>query len=91
VLYVISYDIVDDKRRHRVHETLKDFGRRVQYSVFECELDGGEAEELAQRVGFEIDGDTDSCRFYRLCEGCRSEVRIAGKGDQYREPEVIIV
>jgi CRISPR-associated protein Cas2 len=35
---VVSYDIEDDKRRGRVHRTLKSFGQWVQYSVFECDL-----------------------------------------------------
>ena len=38
-MYVlISYDIVDDKRRLKVMKFLKDFGKRVQLSVFECHL-----------------------------------------------------
>ena len=36
MLYLISYDVTDDARRRHVMEALKDFGRRVQYSVFEC-------------------------------------------------------
>jgi CRISPR-associated protein Cas2 len=91
MLYAIAYDIADDRRRHRVHEALKDFGRRVQYSVFECDLKSEEIGPLARRIETEMDEEADSCRFYRLCEACRAEVRILGKGDQYREPEVVIV
>ena len=39
MFYVVSYDIVDDARRTRVHATLKDYGTPVQYSVFECDVD----------------------------------------------------
>ena len=38
-LIVVSYDIPDDRRRLRLANTLKDFGIRVQYSVFECRLE----------------------------------------------------
>src|ERR1035441_8977781 len=38
MLYLISYDVTDDSRRRHAFEALKDFGRRVQYSVFECNL-----------------------------------------------------
>ena len=38
-LYVVSYDIPDDRRRTRVHSALTGFGTWVQYSVFECFLD----------------------------------------------------
>ncbi|RMF87586.1 MAG: CRISPR-associated endonuclease Cas2, partial [Nitrospinota bacterium] len=35
---VVSYDITDDKRRNRIHKALKNYGERVQFSVFECNL-----------------------------------------------------
>jgi len=45
MLTVIAYDITDDRRRERVSTFLEDYGLRVNYSVFECELEG---EEFAQ-------------------------------------------
>ena len=40
MFYLVSYDIPDTKRRTKLAKTLEDFGDRVQYSVFECILDG---------------------------------------------------
>jgi CRISPR-associated protein Cas2 len=37
--FVIAYDIEQDRRRNKVMSALKDYGLRVQYSVFECDLD----------------------------------------------------
>ena len=91
MLYLVSYDVSDDNRRRHVMEALKDFGRRVQYSVFECNLDKAALRELVGRLDFEIDSATDSCRFYRLCEACAAEVQILGKGDRYSEPGFVIV
>jgi len=36
--YVVSYDIMDQKRLHRVHKTMKGFGDPIHYSVFRCNL-----------------------------------------------------
>lgn len=36
--YVVSYDIMDQKRLHRVHKTMKGFGDSIHYSVFGCSL-----------------------------------------------------
>jgi CRISPR-associated protein Cas2 len=91
MLYLISYDVTDDTRRRHVMEALKDFGRRVQYSVFECNLEEGPLKELLDRLEFQIDPATDSCRLYRLCGACAGEVRILGKGDRYAEPGFVIV
>ncbi|NJK64957.1 MAG: CRISPR-associated endonuclease Cas2, partial [Synechococcaceae cyanobacterium SM2_3_1] len=35
-LYVIAYDISCDRRRRKVSEVLEGYGKRAQYSVFEC-------------------------------------------------------
>lgn len=36
--YIVSYDIMDQKRLRRVHKTLKGFGEPIHYSVFRCDL-----------------------------------------------------
>jgi len=36
--YVVSYDIMDPKRLHKVHKTMKGFGEAIHYSVFRCDL-----------------------------------------------------
>jgi CRISPR-associated protein Cas2 len=91
MLYLISYDVADNTRRHRVFEALKDFGRRVQYSVFECELDEHGFTELWERVEWEIDAKRDSCRWYRLCGTCRQEVKVIGKGEVFEQPGFIVI
>ncbi|MBN9119960.1 MAG: CRISPR-associated endonuclease Cas2 [Planctomycetes bacterium] len=50
-LYVAAYDIARAPRRSRVAEILLEYGRRVQRSVFEIEVDPEELEELQFRVG----------------------------------------
>lgn len=37
-LYLVSYDISNTKTRNKIADTLKNYGQRVQYSVFECRL-----------------------------------------------------
>ena len=36
MIYVISYDIDDDKRRNKISKVLEEYGVRVLESVFEC-------------------------------------------------------
>ncbi|MGB3512406.1 MAG: CRISPR-associated endonuclease Cas2 [Microcoleaceae cyanobacterium] len=33
---IVVYDIPDDKRRTKLSNFLEDYGRRVEFSVFEC-------------------------------------------------------
>lgn len=36
--YVVSYDIMDQKRLQRVHKAMLGFGEPIHYSVFRCDL-----------------------------------------------------
>jgi CRISPR-associated protein Cas2 len=37
-IYLVTYDISDDKRLRRVFKTMKGFGQHLQLSVFQCDL-----------------------------------------------------
>lgn len=39
MIYIIAYDIADNKRRLRVAKTLESWGYRTQESVFQLRLD----------------------------------------------------
>jgi len=36
--YVVSYDIMDEKRLQKVHKAMLGFGEPIHYSVFRCDL-----------------------------------------------------
>ena len=68
---LVSYDVaLDDetgaKRLRRVAKACKDYGQRVQYSVFECIVDPAQWAVLKQRLIREINEEKDSLRFYYL-------------------------
>lgn len=50
-LYVAAYDIARHSHRARVAEILSEYGRRVQRSVFEIEVEPEELDELRFRIG----------------------------------------
>ncbi|HEX3555838.1 MAG TPA: CRISPR-associated endonuclease Cas2 [Thermoanaerobaculia bacterium] len=91
MLIVVSYDVVDDRRRTRLAHALKDFGQRVQYSVFECLLDAEALEKLRKRVEKLIDPQEDGVRLYRLCRECQSQLTIVGIGKPPSDPDVYVL
>ncbi|MFP3868877.1 MAG: CRISPR-associated endonuclease Cas2 [Desulfobacteraceae bacterium] len=81
-MYVlVSYDISDDRIRHRVMKFLKDYGVRIQLSVFECDLDEARYQRLKKGVEQLIDPEQDRVRYYRLCRACVDRVVISGWGE----------
>lgn len=68
--YIVSYDISSDKKRIKASKLLENFGVRVQYSVFECELNKKELKELKAKLSEIINQKIDSVLFLRQCENC---------------------
>ena len=88
---VVSYDIVDDKRRTKIAKALLDFGTRVQYSVFECNLNQQQLEEMEGRLLSHLNDEEDTIRIYHLCENCVRKVRLHGRGEITQDEEVYVV
>ena len=76
--YTVAYDITDDKRRNRVAKVLKDFGTRIQYSVFECNTDRRALLRLQNRLEKAIYADEDTVTFYHLCATCEKQIDRIG-------------
>jgi len=83
-LYVVSYDIPDDRRRIKVANLLKSYGERVQYSVFECWLSRTELAALEKALKQRIEAETDSVRLYQSRE---AHVVILGIGTVTKNPD----
>jgi len=88
---VVSYDIVDDKRRNKVANTLKNYGTRVQYSVFECLLKMEYLNRLIRDLRSIINESEDTVRIYNLCRSCVEKTRVYGKGKITEDHDVFIV
>ena len=83
---LVSYDIVDNGTRRDVMKFLKNFGNRIQLSVFECDLDEAGYRRMKQGIEVLIDGKEDRVRYYRICKSCVDRVVISGWGE-IREDE----
>ena len=88
---VVVYDIKDDRRRSRVAKTVEDYGTRVQYSVFECNMDEKILDNMNNTLASVIDDTNDKIRVYRLCKNCLNSVQLLGSGDITEDENVYIV
>ena len=88
---VVSYDIVDNRQRLRLAKVLTDYGRRVQKSVFECQLDDRQYLKMRKKIDKLINPEDDSIRYYFLCGACRRNIEVSGWGAVREEEEVIVV
>ncbi|MFA7481778.1 MAG: CRISPR-associated endonuclease Cas2 [Vulcanimicrobiota bacterium] len=84
--YIISYDVVKNSRRNRIAKALVNFGERVQKSVFECVITEKQYYQLKEKLDKQIDRETDSIRYYRICRGCHDSVEVTGCGTVTQDP-----
>lgn len=93
---LISYDVATDegkgqRRLRRVARACKDFGQRVQYSVFECIVDPAQLAMLKNRLISEIDKDKDSLRFYYLGSNWKHRVEHIGAKEPIDQEGPLVV
>ena len=96
-MYVlITYDVdtiseTGQKRLRQVAKACKDYGQRVQNSVFECEVTEAQFTLLKNRIEGIIDDKLDSIRFYFLRRNDQRRVSSLGKVTSYGIDEAIII
>lgn len=82
--YIVCYDICDDKRLRKVAEVCCDFGVRLQYSVFECDLNATEKARMEGKLLEVVHGEQDQVLFIALGPSAgRGERVITALGRSY--------
>jgi CRISPR-associated protein Cas2 len=83
MLIIVTYDVSTETRQgrrrlRRVAKVCESMGQRVQKSVFECQVNDMQFEQLERVLLAEIDEQEDNLRFYRITEPV--EVRVKQYG-----------
>lgn len=69
VCYDVNTETKEGRRRlRRVAQVCKNYGQRVQKSVFECQVDDMKYEQMRKRLLKEVKLELDNLRLYRLTE-----------------------
>jgi CRISPR-associated protein Cas2 len=79
MLHLVAYDIRDPKRLRRVAKVCADYGVRVEYSVFECDLSEEQFGDLWIDLVKEIDRGEDRILAYRICGSCVDRIKSLGQ------------
>ena len=96
MLILVSYDVstIDNtgkRRLARIAKACQNFGQRVQYSVFECQVNEMQREELQRTLLDLIDEEEDSLRFYRLAEPLEKHRQEYGKNKATNFEDILIL
>jgi CRISPR-associated protein Cas2 len=96
MMVLVSYDVAttDKKgatRLRKVAKVCKDYGQRVQNSVFEVDVDYGTFLKVKEKLLNLIDKEHDSLRFYYLGNNWQRRVEHFGAKETYNPEGVIII
>ncbi len=96
MLVLVCYDVNTEtkegrRRLRRVAKVCESTGQRVQKSVFECQVNLMQMEELERKLLAEMDIASDNLRLYRLPDGRGREIREHGffRAIDFNEPLVL--
>ena len=87
--FVISYDISNDSSREHVADILLAYGRRVQRSVYEVEVDYRQLPSLLSDIGKWL-SSTDALDVFPM-DTRRLEQRISWFREPYPEETVFVI
>ncbi len=93
---LITYDVdtiseQGQKRLRKVARICKDYGQRVQNSVFECEVTEAQYVVLKNTLRMAMDVKLDSIRLYHLNKNKYHCIDLLGNNRSYNVNETIIL
>ena len=93
---LVTYDVdtiseSGNKRLRQVARICKNYGQRVQNSVFECEVTEAQYCLLKDQIKEVMDEQLDSIRFYHFNKNKRHSIDTLGKITSYDVNDTIII
>lgn len=83
MLVLVSYDVATNsadgpRRLRRMAKACQNYGVRVQYSVFECNVDPAQWVKVKEKLESICDPETDSLRYYYLGDNYQHKIEHYG-------------
>ena len=96
MLVLITYDVNTEtdagkRRLRKVAKQCVNYGRRVQNSVFECNMDAAKCRQVKAILEEIIDKDKDSLRFYYLGDNYKNKVEHIGAKPGFDVTETLFI
>ncbi len=87
---IVAYDIEDNRRRAKIARFLEGFGERVQYSVFECDLEERHLRRMVAGLQAMMQPG-DAIRIYRLDRRSEAEIIVLGGRPKVKYRRVAVI
>ncbi len=75
IFCIVAYDVTDTKRRNKVIKLVEPYGKRINYSVFECMMTRTQFEAMCSKLAKTVNSKTDKIAIYPICLDCYGKTR----------------
>lgn len=89
-LWIIAYDISNDKTRLKIATLLETYGVRCNYSLFECLITEAQKTKIQNKISKLVKAPTDSILFYYLCNSCLQKREAIGYYPELMDDVVMV-
>jgi CRISPR-associated protein Cas2 len=86
-LFIVTYDIADQKRWRRVFQAMNGYGEWLQLSVFQCRLSRRRRAELETRLRELVKNGEDHVLLIDVGPADKTEVAVASLGKNFSKIE----
>ncbi len=86
-MYIVTYDIADNRRWRRVFKTMHGFGDWLQLSVFQCRLSRRRRAELETRLRELVKAGEDHVLLIDIGPADRTELAVESIGKTFAKIE----
>lgn len=89
--FIVCYDVTDDSLRSKIVKILESYGERIQYSVFEFNLNPAKIKEMKHKLIKRklLDKKRMSFSIYPICEECYKKVERYGENKILNEKNIV--
>ena len=87
MLHIVAYDIRNPKRLKKIAKLCLDYGVRVQFSIFEFDLEPSLTMQFIREIDSIIDPRSDKVMIIPVCSSCRKNIRLLGQATPFSLPD----
>lgn len=87
-MIIVAYDFVDNKKRTKFSKFLKQYGEKIQYSVYKIKNSNRILENILKEVELKYKkqfNNTDSILIFKICNRCQNSVVRYGNAKHEEE------
>lgn len=90
MLHIVAYDIKDPKRMRKIALLCQDYGVRVQYSIFQFDLNETLTAQLISELKDLINPENDKIMIVPVCKKCRESIQYIGDMKPFKLPLLFV-